>query len=53
MLKMQEMVENKTAEQEKEGNGFPGSNASVFLPHLNGIKAISHFDKDELSVENQ
>jgi hypothetical protein len=50
---MQEMVENKTAEQEKEGNGFPCAHASVFLPHLNVIKANSNFDKDEVSVENQ
>jgi hypothetical protein len=47
------MVENKTAEQEKEGNGFPRAHASVFLTDLNVIKANSHFDKDGVSVENQ
>lgn len=53
MLKTQEMVENKTAAQKKEGNGFPGANASVFLTELNVIKTNSHFDKDGVSVENQ
>jgi hypothetical protein len=47
------MVENKTAEQEMEGNGSPSAHASVFLTELNAIKANSHFDKEGVSVENQ
>ena len=53
MLKMKEMVENKTDGEQTEGMRALRSNASVFLTELNAITPYSHFDKVRDSVENQ